>query len=60
MTKKDEPNFYALETSSPLPSLEEERAARDLQSLNQANPDFERNQLKAESRNSLLVPHQSA
>ena len=60
MTKEDEPDFYVLESSSPLPTLEEERAARELRSLNQAKPDFERNQLKAESRNKLLIPHQSA
>ncbi|CAJ1968854.1 unnamed protein product [Cylindrotheca closterium] len=60
MTKKDEPDFYALEISSPLPTLEEEGAARDLRSLNHAKPQFERNQLKAEARTKRLVSHQSA
>jgi len=60
MTKKEEPDFYALERSSPLPSLEEERATKELRCLHESNQHLERNKLEKESLTNFLIPHQSA
>jgi len=54
MAKEEEPDFYMLHTTSPLPTLEEARAASDVSQIQRLRQEIQRNQLQAMQNMSTL------